>query len=144
MAKVTNWSTRRQHTPLKSLLGEASMKTRSKSLNVKEIPVEKDGPAAKDDGSLPRTVSSILASQEPEGEPAKLEEKAWSSPARYPADIKREKRRVRGRPYWAQFFLFSLTLVTFFSLSLPAATFSSFLLHPCCHLFFSTESFSQP
>ena len=31
-----------------------------------------------------------------------------------------------------------------FSLSLPAASFSSFLLHPCCHLFFSTESFSIP
>uniref|UniRef100_A0A6N2M8F7 C2H2-type domain-containing protein n=1 Tax=Salix viminalis TaxID=40686 RepID=A0A6N2M8F7_SALVM len=103
MAKVTDWSTGKQHTPLKNLLGEASMETRFKSLNAKEIPVEKDGPAAKDNGSLPKTVSSILAPQEPEGEPAKLEEKAWSSPARYPADIKREKRRVRGRPYWAQF-----------------------------------------
>ena len=104
VAKVTNWSTGNQHTPLKNLLGEASMETRSKSLNAKEIPVEKDGPAAKDNGSLPKTVSSILAPQEPEGQPAKLEEKgSWSSPARYPADIKREKRKVRGRPYWAQF-----------------------------------------
>ncbi|KAJ6343481.1 hypothetical protein OIU76_005257 [Salix suchowensis] len=103
MAKVTDWSTGKQHTPLKNLLGEASMETRFKSLNAKEIPVEKDGPAAKDNGSLPKTVSSILAPRAPEGEPAKLEEKAWSSPARYPADIKREKRRVRGRPYWAQF-----------------------------------------
>ncbi|KAJ6401247.1 hypothetical protein OIU84_016625 [Salix udensis] len=54
MAKVTDWSTGKQHTPLKNLLGEASMETRSKSLNAKEIPVEKDGPAAKDNGSLPK------------------------------------------------------------------------------------------
>ncbi|KAI9382550.1 hypothetical protein POPTR_014G146200v4 [Populus trichocarpa] len=111
IAKVTNWSTGEQHpslrspqhTPLKSLLGEASMETKSKALNAKEIPVEKDGFAAKDNGALPKTVSSILAPQEPVGEPAMVEEKAWSSPARYPADIKREKRKVRGRPYWAQF-----------------------------------------
>ncbi|XP_011006105.1 PREDICTED: uncharacterized protein LOC105112197 isoform X2 [Populus euphratica] len=111
IAKVTNWSTgdqcpslrSPQHAPLKSLLGEASMETKSKKLNAKEIPVEKDGPAAKDNGALPKTVSSILAPQEPVGEPAKEEENAWSSPARYPADIKREKRKVKGRPYWAQF-----------------------------------------
>uniref|UniRef100_A0A6M2ES71 C2H2-type domain-containing protein n=1 Tax=Populus davidiana TaxID=266767 RepID=A0A6M2ES71_9ROSI len=111
IAKVTNWSTGEQrsslrspqHAPLKSLLGEASMETKSKPVNAKEIPVEKDSPAAKDDGALPKTVSSILAPQEPVGEPAKVEEKAWSSPARYPADIKREKRKVKGRPYWAQF-----------------------------------------
>ena len=39
------------------------METRSKSLNAKEIPVEKDGPAAKDDGSLPESLvlfSSLL------------------------------------------------------------------------------------
>jgi len=29
------------------------METKSKSLNAKEIPVEKDGPAAKDNGALP-------------------------------------------------------------------------------------------
>ncbi|XP_061961005.1 uncharacterized protein LOC133681852 isoform X3 [Populus nigra] len=111
IAKVTNWSTGEQHpslrspqhTPLKSLLGEASMETKSKALNAKEILVEKDGSAAKDNGALSKTVSSILAPQEPVGEPAMVEEKAWSSPARYPADIKREKRKVRGRPYWAQF-----------------------------------------
>ncbi|XP_034905161.1 uncharacterized protein [Populus alba] len=111
IAKVTNWSTGEQrpslrspqHAPLKSLLGEASMETKSKPLNAKEIPVEKDSPAAKDNGDLPKTVSSILAPQEPVGEPAKVEERAWSSPARYPADIKREKRKVKGRPYWAQF-----------------------------------------
>ncbi|KAG6750015.1 hypothetical protein NC652_033560 [Populus alba x Populus x berolinensis] len=111
IAKVTNWSTGEQrpslrspqHAPLKSLLGEASMETKSKPVNAKEIPVEKDSPAAKDNGALPKTVSSILAPQEPVGEPAKVEERAWSSPARYPADIKREKRKVKGRPYWAQF-----------------------------------------
>jgi len=41
-----------QHTPLKSLLGKASMKTKSKPLNAKKIPVEKDGLAAKDNGAL--------------------------------------------------------------------------------------------
>jgi len=56
IAKVTNWSTGEQHpslrspqhTPLKSLLGKASMETKSKPLNAKEILVEKDGPSAKD------------------------------------------------------------------------------------------------
>jgi hypothetical protein len=64
IAKVINWSTGEQHpslrspqhTPLKSLLGKASMETKSKPLNAKEIPVEKDGPSAKDNGALPKKI----------------------------------------------------------------------------------------
>jgi len=41
---------------LKSLLDEASMETKSKPLNAKEIPVEKDGPVVKDNGALPKTI----------------------------------------------------------------------------------------
>jgi hypothetical protein len=41
---------------LKSLLSEASMETKSKPLNAKEIPVEKDGPVVKDNDVLPKTI----------------------------------------------------------------------------------------
>ena len=38
IAKVTNWSTGKQHTPLKSLLGEANLETKPKSPNLKQTP----------------------------------------------------------------------------------------------------------
>jgi len=64
IVKVINWSTEKQHPSLrsplhpslKSLLREGSMKTKSKSLNAKEIPVEKDGPVFKDKGALPKKI----------------------------------------------------------------------------------------
>jgi hypothetical protein len=110
MAKVTNWSTGKQHPPLKSpqhapkiLLGKANMETKSKSPDAKEIPVDKGDPAANSNGTSPKTLSPILVPQEPVGEPVKDEEKTWNLPARHPADIKSEKKKVKGRPHWAQF-----------------------------------------
>ncbi|KAM3357111.1 putative protein isoform X1 [Capsicum galapagoense] len=93
IAKVTNWSTgKQQHTPLKSLLGEA------RSPNVKHVPPsvnKKDEPATKT-----KTVNSILSSDAPTAA-SKEAEKEWNSPARYPVDIKKEKRKTK--PYWVPF-----------------------------------------
>ncbi|CAN4090838.1 unnamed protein product [Withania somnifera] len=93
IAKVTNWSTgKQQHSPLKSLLGEA------RSPNVKQVPPSvnkkvETAPKAK-------TVNSILSSEAPTAA-SKEAEKEWNSPARYPVNIKKEKRRTK--PYWVPF-----------------------------------------
>ncbi|XP_039007407.1 uncharacterized protein LOC120135135 [Hibiscus syriacus] len=89
IAKVTNWNAK-QHTPLKSLLGEAINETKQKSPNSNVAMVTK--------------VSSILGPESPDAKPTGVEAaKEWNSPARYEADIKKEKRKVKGRPLWAQF-----------------------------------------
>ncbi|XP_049344292.1 LOW QUALITY PROTEIN: uncharacterized protein LOC125808674 [Solanum verrucosum] len=94
IAKVTNWSTgKQQHTPLKSLLGEA------RSPNVKQVPPsanKKDETAS----TKTTTVNSILSSEAPTAV-SKEAEKEWNSPARYPVDIKKEKRKTK--PYWVLF-----------------------------------------
>ncbi|KAM5569692.1 hypothetical protein ABKV19_016948 [Rosa sericea] len=106
IAKVTNWSTGKQHTPLKSLLGETSSESNGKPLNQKEslAPApQKDDKAAMVSGPVTTTVSSILNPESPTGQAAKKEiAKEWNSPARYPSDTKSEKRKVKGRS-WAQF-----------------------------------------
>ncbi|XVE81224.1 hypothetical protein DITRI_Ditri15bG0045800 [Diplodiscus trichospermus] len=104
--KVTNWNVK-QHTPLKNLLGEANSETKPKSPTSKEnravvIPTEEK--ATKDNGASVTKVSSILGSETPVAEPTHMDAgKEWNSPARYPTDIKREKRKVKGRPLWVQF-----------------------------------------
>lgn len=97
--KVANWSTGKpQHTPLKSLLGEASLETIAKSPKRKE----NVAPDLQKGDKSATTVNSILAPESPLGQVANREiGKEWNSPARYPAEIKREKRK--SRPYWAQF-----------------------------------------
>ncbi|KAK8577782.1 hypothetical protein V6N13_028047 [Hibiscus sabdariffa] len=92
----------KQHTPLKNLLGEAVNGTKPKSPNTKEPP--REGKVAKDNGAMVAKVSSILGPESPDTKPTDVETvKEWNSPARYQADIKREKRKVKGRPLWAQF-----------------------------------------
>lgn len=107
IAKVTNWSTGKQHTPLKSLLGEAYLESKAKSKKPKETPApatQKDETVPKDNGAIATTVNSILDTKSPTSPAAKTETKReWNSPARYPSEIKREKRKVKGRPYWVQF-----------------------------------------
>ncbi|KAH0634459.1 hypothetical protein KY290_037870 [Solanum tuberosum] len=94
IAKVTNWSTvKQQHTPLKSLLGEA------RSPNVQQVPPstnKKDETAS----TKTTTVNSILSSEAPTAV-SKEAEKEWNSPVRYPVDIKKEKRKTK--PYWVLF-----------------------------------------
>ncbi|KAI9196885.1 hypothetical protein LWI28_027841 [Acer negundo] len=100
IAKVTNWSTGK-HTPLKNLLGEAKHDARPKSPNPKENQAHviwEDETVSKDNGAAVTTVSSILGPEDTKREMGK----EGNSPARYPVDIKREKRKVKGRPIWAQ------------------------------------------
>ncbi|KAK7359333.1 hypothetical protein VNO77_01288 [Canavalia gladiata] len=103
IAKVTSWSTSKEHTPLKSLLGEAAH-TKPKSPIVEENSVvQKNSKVPEDNGSGLTTVNSILGPESPAGQVVKGEAaKEWNSPARYPADIKREKRKFKSRPYWIQ------------------------------------------
>ncbi|KAK8493011.1 hypothetical protein V6N13_060503 [Hibiscus sabdariffa] len=98
IAKVTNGNTK-QHTPLKSLLGDAIIETKPKSPDSKEPPREEK--VAKDNAAMVTKVSSILGPESPDAEPTDVETvEEWNSPARYQADIKREKRKVKGRPLW--------------------------------------------
>ncbi|CAI9776132.1 unnamed protein product [Fraxinus pennsylvanica] len=92
IAKVTNWSSEKQHNPLKNLLSE------SKSPNPKQVPAanQKDESATKDNDQAATTVNSTLGSGAPNKE---MDE--WNSPARYPSEIKKEKKK--GKPYWVPF-----------------------------------------
>lgn len=109
IAKVTNWSASKQHTPLKSLLGEAANSNKPpKSPKLEENQVQtspKAGKVSKDNGSGLTTVNSILGPESPAAQAIVKGEagQEWNSPARYPADVKREKRKVKNRPYWIQF-----------------------------------------
>ncbi|KAF7837058.1 uncharacterized protein G2W53_005540 [Senna tora] len=110
IAKVTNWSNNKQHTPLKSLLGEAANSgNKPKSPKSEEKQASpKNGKVPKDNGLGLTTVNSILGPESPAAPTAQAAMKGdagkeWNSPARYPADIKREKRKVKSRPYWIQF-----------------------------------------
>ncbi|XWS35209.1 hypothetical protein CRYUN_Cryun21dG0106500 [Craigia yunnanensis] len=104
--KVTKWNAK-QHTPLKNLLGEANSESKPKSPNSKQNPavvIPREEKVAKDNGALVTKVSSILGPETPVAEPTNMEAgKEWNSPARHPADIKREKRKVKGKPLWVQF-----------------------------------------
>ena len=83
-----------QHVPLKNLLSEA----RSPRLAA----------AAEAKSNIPR-VSSILLDQETSPEeggrwPERREvSEEWKSPAKYPVELKREERKVKGRPFWVPF-----------------------------------------
>lgn len=107
IAKVTNWSTGKQHTPLKNLLVEANTETKLKSPTPKgnsaSVTQKDEAPAKNGSATPPTKVNSIPGPEAPTTEPAKDLGQEWNSPARYPVDSKREKRKVKGRPYWAPF-----------------------------------------
>lgn len=98
IAKVTNWSTgKQQSTPLKNLLGEAKVGTKPKSLQKVET-------AGKSNGASGTTVKEVLGSEAPADQVVKRETaEEWNSPARYPVEIKKEKRKVKGKPSWVPF-----------------------------------------
>lgn len=93
IAKVTNWSpVKQQHGPLKSLLSEV------KSPNTKQVPEKVEATIID-----VTTVSSVMA---PETHTAKDQDtnkhvEEWNSPARYPIEIKKEKKK--GRSFWVPF-----------------------------------------
>lgn len=95
MEKTTSWSTvKEQHVPLKNLLSEA----RSPKLQLQ---------AKDNESNIPR-VSSILGQETSSPEDGRWPERRevseeWNSPAKYPVDLKREERKVKGRPFWVPF-----------------------------------------
>ncbi|CAH2079263.1 unnamed protein product [Thlaspi arvense] len=98
MEKTTSWSSaKEQHVPLKNLLSEA----RSPRL-LAAAEAKKDN----ESNNIPR-VSSILG-QETSPEDGRWPERRevseeWNSPAKYPVDLKKEERKVKGRPFWVPF-----------------------------------------
>ncbi|WJX53075.1 hypothetical protein P8452_39112 [Trifolium repens] len=95
ISKITKRSSSKEHTPLKSLLGEAT----NSSSNPKSPKMEENNK-----GSGLTTVNSILGPESPSAAQTAKEKAAneWNSPARYPANIKREKKKLKSRPFWIQ------------------------------------------
>ncbi|CAL5394955.1 unnamed protein product [Camellia sinensis] len=84
IAKVTNWSAgKQQHTPLKTLLSEAKSKLPNSNQTVKTV-VKKDENATKINDASETSVNSLVDREDP-------------------TEIKKEKRKVKGRPYWVPF-----------------------------------------
>ncbi|XP_072092809.1 uncharacterized protein [Arachis hypogaea] len=104
IAKVTNWSTPKEHTPLKSLLGEAAHSHSPSSPNLEEnLASRKNSKLPQNNGSGLTTVNSILGPDSPSAQSLINDAaKEWNSPARYPTEMKREKRKAKSRPYWIQ------------------------------------------
>ncbi|CAI9117525.1 OLC1v1018926C2 [Oldenlandia corymbosa var. corymbosa] len=104
IAKVTNWSSGKQHSPLKNLLNEAQAETKLKTAPEKQLSLKApaDETASRNNGAGVTTVSSIMGSETPVHDASKREmEKEWNSPARYPTEIKKEKKK--SKPYWVPF-----------------------------------------
>lgn len=98
IAKVTNWSpVKQQHGPLKSLLNEV------KSPNTKQAPAsyQKIETETKEDNGSVATVGSVIAPESKDQE-TKKDVEEWNSPARYPIEIKKEKKK-KVRSYWVPF-----------------------------------------
>ncbi|XP_068666163.1 uncharacterized protein [Aristolochia californica] len=98
IAKVVNWSSGQPHTPLRSLLVEANAQ---KNQHPQMVPTsrEHEPPPQDHDGSVGKRNSEL-----PEPKPIikGVMETDWNSPARLPIS-KREKRKMRGKAYWASF-----------------------------------------
>ncbi|KAG8369576.1 hypothetical protein BUALT_Bualt14G0027700 [Buddleja alternifolia] len=88
ISKVTNWNPVKQHSPLKTLLNEVH------SPNTKQVSAE-----TKDNGNGKSVVGPDAPLKDQETNKV-MEE--WNSPARYPIEIKKEKKK-KGKPYWVQF-----------------------------------------
>lgn len=102
ISKVTNWSTgKHQSIPLKNLLGEAKVGTKPKS---PETIIQRVETAGKSNGASGTTVKEVLGSEAAADQVVKRETaEEWNSPARYPVEIKKEKRKVKGKPSWVPF-----------------------------------------
>ncbi|XP_042518717.1 uncharacterized protein LOC122092461 isoform X3 [Macadamia integrifolia] len=99
IAKVSNWSAGKPHTPLKSLLVEANLGSKPKSPNAlghpQTVATPKHEPSAEDNNLPAKASPSLMA---PEASTALAvkgnENKEWYSPARLPEN-KKEKRKAR-------------------------------------------------
>ncbi|XP_043720486.1 uncharacterized protein LOC122668025 isoform X2 [Telopea speciosissima] len=106
IAKVSNWSAGKPHTPLRSLLVEANLESKQKPSNAQEHPattvVPKDDEAsAQDNKVVPKTSPPVMAPEASIALAAKGDqEKEWNTPARLP-ESKKDKRKARGS--WVPF-----------------------------------------
>ncbi|XP_022137954.1 uncharacterized protein LOC111009240 isoform X2 [Momordica charantia] len=105
IAKVTNWSAGKPHTALKNLLDDAALENKQKSSPTRKenlaSMIQKDEKATKN-GPVDTMVDSVTRPRSPSAQLGNKEiANEWNSPARYPSDIRRERRK--GKPYWAQF-----------------------------------------
>ncbi|XP_042513094.1 uncharacterized protein LOC122088020 isoform X2 [Macadamia integrifolia] len=104
IAKVSNWSAGKPHTPLRSLLVEANLESLQKPSNGQEHPATvatKDEASAQDNKVAPKTSPPVTAPEESTALSAQGDqEKEWNTPARLP-ESKKEKRKGRGN--WVPF-----------------------------------------
>lgn len=108
IAKVTNWSAAKQHSiPLKNLLGEAKVETRTKSPSPKqtESNIQIDATVAKSNVSSTTTVKEVLGSEASASDRTVrgVTAEEWNSPARYSVEIKKVKKKGNGKPFWVPF-----------------------------------------
>ncbi|XP_010532710.1 PREDICTED: uncharacterized protein LOC104808672 [Tarenaya hassleriana] len=100
LSEIMENQQQQQHVPLKNLLSEA------RSPPQPEVAAAMDNKNINGSDSIPR-VSSILGPESPPEScfPAKGEvSEEWKTPARYPAaDVKREERKTKSRPFWVPF-----------------------------------------
>lgn len=108
IAEVTNRSMAKQHTtPLKNLLGEAKVETKTKSPSPKQVDtnIQTDATEAKSKVSFATTVKEVVGSGAAAGDQTVrgVTSEEWNSPARYPVEIKKEKKKANGKPFWVPF-----------------------------------------
>ncbi|KAF8391894.1 hypothetical protein HHK36_022234 [Tetracentron sinense] len=106
IAKVVNWSAGKPHTPLKNLLVEANLaskKRASKSQGDLIPATHKDEDSARKNALPEKTLPSVPTPKVTNTPATKRDSgKEWNSPARLPVS-KRDKRKVKGKPYWVPF-----------------------------------------
>ncbi|XP_051116859.1 uncharacterized protein LOC127241728 [Andrographis paniculata] len=100
ISKVTNSSPVKHHSPLKNLLSEA------KSPTAKQDPAPNTKnemePINNGAGAAATTLTTASAGSENDHDAqARKEIDGWNSPARYPIETKKEKKK--GKPYWVPF-----------------------------------------
>ncbi|XP_017236351.1 uncharacterized protein LOC108209769 [Daucus carota subsp. sativus] len=108
IAKVTNWSAAKQHSiPLKNLLGEAKVETRTKSPSPKQTKsnIQIDATVAKSNVCSTTTVKEVLGSEVSASDRTVrgVTAEEWNSPARYSVEIKKVKKKSNGKPFWVPF-----------------------------------------
>ncbi|KAF8388486.1 hypothetical protein HHK36_027158 [Tetracentron sinense] len=102
IAKVVNWSAGKPHTPLKSLLVEANVESKPKVLNSQGHAISstnKDVGSAKENIDQSKSFPPMPTPEVSTTAANRDTEREWNSPARL-LDSKRDKKKVRGKPYW--------------------------------------------
>ncbi|KAL3619948.1 hypothetical protein CASFOL_034860 [Castilleja foliolosa] len=99
IAKVTKWSSVKQHGPLKNLLNEVKSLDTEK-VKDHETDDSKDNGAAADVAITDATAVVVGPTDQKDAQAKDVEQ--WNSPARYPIEIKKETKK-KGRSLWVPF-----------------------------------------